>query len=412
MKTCRQFPSAAGHRLPAAAFWIVVVGFCLHYVLIHAGVVENQVPPSKRAAPPGSVEVEARRFTAAADDFARENAWGRIPFSELNMGFRRLAGMRLFPDSDDVLRLDNGYLLVARKRVDVDYAARQIIGFRDDCENLGFPFLYVVLPTKAARKNPGLPPGMEDHCNDNADRLVNRLADAGVPTLDLRDGAQAAFPDYFNLFYRTDHHWKPEAGLWAAREIADDLNRRYAFGLPSDLLAPTGFAAEVYPRYFLGSQGKKVTRAIAAPEDFHVLSPTFDTAFVVSIRRRDNVREGDFRRVFIADRHLARRDLYRLNPYGAYAHGDQSFLSAVNRRLPEGKRLLILKDSFANVVTPYLALVAGRLDVLDLRWFTGRVRAFVEHVRPDAVVVLYNAGGIPEGPEPDAEGRGDLYRFD
>ena len=54
--------------------------------------------------------------------------------------------------------------------------------------------------------------------------------------------------------------------------------------------------------------------------------------------------------------------------------------------------MLILKDSFGRVVVPFLAMSMKHVKVLDIRYFNGSVKKYIEENKPTAVVVLYHAG--------------------
>lgn len=387
----------ASRAVCAALFLPVVFAFGLNYGLVLAGLRENQIPkPPKGTAPidwrTDGIRTWGWHLKTDVEEFAKQNALFRIPFSELNMGFRKLAGMRLFPDADRTLRLNNGYLVIPRQRFDTENCARQIVELRDYCSTLGASFLYVVAPHKSDRFDDQLPLGMEDHGNENADQFVASMAAHGVPTLDLRDLIHEHFADFYGLFFRTDHHWKPETGLWAAAQIAEALNRLFNFGLSLDLFDSANYEAETHKGLFLGSLGKKVTRAYVAPDDFTLITPKFDTALRLAIPANRLDLTGTFREALIkADYLSGPPDFYRRNTYETYLRGDNDRLAISNLLRPDGKRVLMLKDSSANVVIPFLALALKSIDVLDLRYFSGSVYAYIERQRPDAVIVLYSA---------------------
>ena len=387
------------HLVFSALFLAVVLAFWLRYGLILFGFAENQIP--QRA--PVSWRIEGARVWIwhqknHLEEYAKQNALLRIPFSEMNMGFRKLAGMRLFPDADNILRLNNGHLVIPQKKVDTGDCSRQIIALRNVCSDLDIPFLYVMALHKSDPFDSQLPRGMEDHCDDNADQFVASLAASGVAHLDLRGLVRDSVSNYYGAFFRGDHHWKPEIGLWAASQIAQELNRRCRMELPAGLLDPANYDFKIYPRYFLGSLGRKVTRAYIAPEDFSIITPKFDTSFSFSIPARGYDRSGAFRQTFIAEDCVAGPpQYYRQDPFGAYAQGNNALLLATNFFRPEGKHILVIKDSFANVVVPFLALAVRRLDVLDPRHFTESVYGYIEKDPPDAVVVIYSADSFALG---------------
>ena len=383
---------AARHLACGALFLATGFAFWLNYGLVLAGFRENQI---SKSAPidwrVDGIRVWGWHVKSRMEEYAKQNALFRIPFSELNMGFRKRAGMRFFPDAGRTLRLNNGHLVIPQKTVDVRDCSRQIVALRDYCAGLDVPFLYVMAPHKSDRSDPQLPRGMEDHCNDNADRFAADLSVGGVPTLDMRGRIKDSFTNYYDAFFRADNHWTPEIGLWAAAQIAQELNCQYGMDIPLGPLDASLYDFKVYPRFFLGGLGKKVTRAYIAPDDFTLITPTFDTSIRLRIPSRILDRTGTFRETLVnADSLLRPSDYYHWTPSEVYLPNDaHQLVDNLLRR--DGKRILMIKDSFANSVTPFLALAVGRVDVLDLRHFSGSVYAYIEQDPPDAVVVLYSA---------------------
>lgn len=86
---------------------------------------------------------------------------------------------------------------------------------------------------------------------------------------------------------------------------------------------------------------------------------------------------------------VGERDYYGKNPYAAYIYADQPLETIENLDAAGGPHVLVVRDSFANCVVPFLSLAAGRVDSVDLRQFDGSLRACMEAEDPDAVVVMY-----------------------
>ena len=171
-------------------------------------------------------------------------------------GRRMVSGTR----HADVLRLDNGQLALcplARtgrlRRKAVRDIARALAGVRDELARSGTPLVFVLCPSKVPPGGVGLPAGMEDDDNLLADLLVERLGQNGIECLDLRRRIAEEGLDHASLFFRTDHHWTPAAGLWAANETAAFLRDRHGF--PADLsrTAPERFESRRIADRFLAS---------------------------------------------------------------------------------------------------------------------------------------------------------------
>ncbi|MBR3158571.1 MAG: hypothetical protein IKF14_05650 [Atopobiaceae bacterium] len=165
------------------------------------------------------------------------------------------------------------------------------------------------------------------------------------------------------------------------------------FNLDASLIEPDRFTTDVYPQWFLGSQGKKVTLAKASPEDFALYYPKFATSLHYCVPSLGIDEVGDFS-VMYDMRQVEERDYYNKNPYAAYIYADQPLETIENLERRDGPHLLVVHESFGNCVVPFLSLVAGRVDSIDLRHFDGSLRTYIETERPDAVVVMYNPSAL------------------
>ena len=54
----------------------------------------------------------------------------------------------------------------------------------------------------------------------------------------------------------------------------------------------------------------------------------------------------------------------------------------------QGKKILMLQDSFGYFMSTYLALDIPRIDLINMQNFTGSIRTYIEKNKPDVVVVL------------------------
>ncbi|MHB9293970.1 hypothetical protein Holit_03089 [Hollandina sp. SP2] len=336
-----------------------------------------------------------QRITAieeVIEKYTRDNLVNRVVFVEWAVRYEKAVGWNFL--NGGVIDLGDGYLSEVKEKYDTaGYAASlaELYGF---LQGLGIDFLYLQCPHKIA---PGDPiSGAGDFSNQNADDLLYALSVKSVPYLDLRKHIQEEGLDHHALFYKTDHHWKAETGLWASGILMDHLNRNYGFGFDLDRANPQGYRHALYRNWFLGSLGKKVTLIQTQAEDFTLITPRFDTDFSLTIPQLNLDTRGNFD-IFINHFMIDIKDYYTLNPYGAYMYGDGQVIMVHNFLAPGGKKILLIKDSFANVVSPFLSTGAADLHILDLRHFNGSIRSYIEKNKPDMVMVLYNPSAISIG---------------
>ncbi|MBR1456289.1 MAG: hypothetical protein IJ594_03905 [Oscillospiraceae bacterium] len=290
-----------------------------------------------------------------------------------------------------ILRLYDGHLttVLTFSKQQVREAASAVSSLKAFCDGFDIPFFYVQIPYKIC---PIEDPGIErngDTSNQNIDQMISALDKAGVSAYDIRPDIHADGLLHHGLFYLTDHHWTPEAGLWAARHILTELSERFGFQIDPSVLDPDRFYSESFPGWHLGMYGKTVTLENADPEDMNLLHPRYPTQMHYVLPSRGKDLTGDFS-VLYSYKVLEDVDYYNACAYCAYLHGNKPFESITNELADNDLHILILRDSFGAVVVPFLALGAQRVDTLDLRTFTGSVRAYIEQEQPDLVMVMYS----------------------
>jgi hypothetical protein len=93
-------------------------------------------------------------------------------------------------------------------------------------------------------------------------------------------------------------------------------------------------------------------------------------------------------------RNIETKDYYNLNPYYVYGGCDYRIQKIINNTNPLGKKFVIIRDSFAVPITPFLALNAAELHLLDMREYISdeSINAFeyINRVKPDYVVVIFS----------------------
>ncbi|MBO4727316.1 MAG: hypothetical protein J5631_02705, partial [Spirochaetaceae bacterium] len=166
--------------------------------------------------------------------------------------------------------IGNGHFSGFCEEINVDELSKSIIRFSRFLKNENIPFLYVQAPYKICKYDTNFS-GIFDFSNQNADAVLENLKLNDLDILDLRDVIHAQNKNHYDLFFRTDHHWKPETGFWATNEIIKKINSDY--NLKLNLLKEEDFSFKYFNKTLLGSYGKKITKAKTEPDDFTLIIP-------------------------------------------------------------------------------------------------------------------------------------------
>lgn len=259
----------------------------------------------------------------------------------------------------------------------------------------GAGFLYIAAPKKGHGFS--LPENTNDYTVDNYQRYIASLTASEIPTLDLAKELQAQGLLTPDAFYTTDHHWKAEIGFWATNEICKEIDRRYSFPYEQEYLDISNYQVTNYEDWFLGSYGKKAGAYFlpTGADDFSLIVPKFKTNLTEEQPFKNQIRTGPFEETALYMENISKKDWYKSNPYATYGGGDFRLQILENHLAPNDKKVLIIRDSFAGVVTPFLALQAKELHVIDVRnysYYIGEkinVYDYIKEINPDYVLVLY-----------------------
>lgn len=310
---------------------------------------------------------------------------------ELGRSLEYGSGWNLINPAMKVYKFSDGYLTYAEKRQDESEKVDSIADFADFVKAKGAQFLYIQSPGKT---NPFADEEIKKicHTDENTEEILQGLRARQVDVYDLRAELHEAAGNagWHSAFFRTDHHWKPSTALWAAGKVAEKLESSYGVAVNRAHFSLDDYEEVRYEKYFLGSQGKKVTLAYTEPDDFSLYYPQFPVKLHLQIADHAIDAAGDFSLLYDKNA-LGTGNYYTDNPYAMYGYGDVPELIVHNyaNEYLSDKKILLIRDSMLDTGMPFLIMGLKDLRELDIRHFTGSVRRYVEEYRPDIVLVMY-----------------------
>lgn len=177
------------------------------------------------------------------------------------------------------------------------------------------------------------------------------------------------------IFYRTDHHWTTRAAfyvyqLWAAKR---------GLHIPSE----EEYEIQTVTEEFEGTVQSKL--GIETRKDsISLYLPREDIFYTVEA-------EGQEKKYSVYD-YLK---LDTKDKYGVFFGGNNA-LTRIRTRADNGRRILLLKDSYANCFAPFLLTEYEEIDLLDLRYYNQKISDLIADGEYTDLLVLYNAAGFAE----------------
>lgn len=382
-------------------------------------------------APVISVDAQLAEKTAKAEATVNKALEENRLLVQLYGGFQALTGRTVVEDTADprysVVKLPDDSLTFVNDEENVpEHQAAELKRLQLTLEDEDISLLYVQAPTKLEPGKTELPAGVNDTANASADALLEALAEKKIDTLDLRKTFAQTGENWRDYFYTTDHHWNQRGAFLAFQTVAGALEnysetkpvskgtKRQRISIDDKYLDRENYDITTLEDYFLGSQGKRVGSLYAGAEDFELWKPKFPTLLTYSARKEGY---GNAEKSVLFPERVEKLDWFKENPYTYYSGGDYAAARIKNYYNPQGPKVLVIRESFACAVTPYLAYACSEVTTVDYRYFTGDLLSYIRWVKPDVVVVLYSAGTTrTEEPfrlltQPTAPGKGEVLRW-
>lgn len=316
---------------------------------------------------------------------------------DLNSIKDNILGTKIIPkDEDTIIKTKSGSLINKVNQLpksEIENNVNQIAKLQKLAESNGASFLYCAAPPKENFETTQV--NSINYSKSNFDQLLSELKANQIPYTDFNE----IFGDDINSvgrYYYTDHHWTSLTGFYAYSLICKNLKKRYGFEYKKMYIDLENFSVQTYPDWFLGSYGKKVGTYFTwnGADDFELIFPKFQTNLTEEQPFEHEVRNGRFEDTVLFFEKM-RKDYYGINSYAMYSGGNSYLQIMKNNMNPSGKKILMIRDSFACVVAPFLALQSSELHVCDLRnlELPGErinVKDYIEQMKPDYVLVLYS----------------------
>lgn len=318
-----------------------------------------------------SGDFEADYEEYLTDQFVLRNQWISLKTSVERLLLKR--------ESKDIYFAEDGYLIEKHTGVfTTQMAERNITALaefvRQYEEQFGTEHISVlIVPNAVDILQDKLPPLAESSGgNDYLEQIAGSLPE-GV----WFDGASVLRQHKDEeIYYRTDHHWKTLGAFYMYQAWAE--KQGYAIPELTDYAIQTVtdcFEGTVQSKLGIQTEGDTI-------ELFSLINEPVYTVYKESTEKTENSLY-DYAALNIKDK------------YAVYFGGNEPFLQ-IRTKAPNGRKILVIKDSYANCFIPFMLGEFQEIDVLDLRYTNQRLSGVIAEGGYTDILILYNVSGFAE----------------
>ena len=237
--------------------------------------------------------------------------------------------------------------------------------------------VYVMLaPTSACVYSDELSPEAPQYNLTGLTERVYDELDESIVKLDVYKTMYGVRDEY--IYYRNDHHWTALGAYYAYNYAVSRLG--------FNPVAYNSFNIEHANNNFRGTFFSKTLYSGCRPDSIDIYSCESGTQ-ISSLEINDGMKIETYDSLYFKD-YLKGSDMYSM-----YLGGNHPLVT-IKTNSQSGKKLLLIKDSYANSFVPFLAQHYSEITMLDMRYISVAPEAILDVDEYRQVMILYNISGF------------------
>lgn len=167
---------------------------------------------------------------------------------------------------------------------------------------------------------------------------------------------KSSLSNHNDVYYKTDHHWNEKGAYLAYEEIAKNVLHK----------EPNRFTYELVSDSFYGTMYSRSGAFWSKPDSIYKIIPSEDYTVEVNY---DNECSTDS---LYSEEKLKEKDKYTY-----YVDGNHPYVQ-IKSSNHNGKHAVIIKDSYAHILLPYLVSEYEEIEMVDLRYYHDSVSNLIK----------------------------------
>ena len=305
-------------------------------------------------------------YTEKIEEYLADQAPLRSLFVGINSYYSYITGNN---GSNGVYLGKDGYLI--EKPVDdaerLEMNSLRVAGF---AKNLDIPVTFALAPQKGYVYSDKLPLNHYEYNTESNYKIVSDAVSGSVNFVDLSQ-TMIENKDKAQLYYKTDHHWTTYGAYLAYVEVCGSLG--------IEPVAESAFDKSYVEDFY----GTSYSSSGYWFNESDVIEIWKNKSVSVTVEIDDGMGAQSYDTMFFDEQFES------ADKYNGFLNGNHSIVKIKNATA-DGGRLLVIKDSFAHCLVPFLAEHYSEIVMVDLRYYRRAVTDLIADNEIDQVLFLYS----------------------
>ncbi|MDD5924027.1 MAG: DHHW family protein [Clostridia bacterium] len=249
---------------------------------------------------------------------------------------------------------------------------RNVAKIKTFSEEIDIPVSMLVVPSKGYIYNEYLPANALEYKDEEYFDFIEKNLGDKINFVNILNEFNSASSDN-KLFFKTDHHWTSLGAYSAYSSLCD------AMGL--DKKSEDDFIIESYDNFY-GTSYSTSAYYLTKREEIEVWRDK-ESLGVADIEIIEGQKSEKYDNMFFDD------NLKGDDKYTVFLDGNHSMVKIHNDSADSNKKLLIIKDSFAHCLTPFLSAHYSDIVMVDLRYYKLSLTELIKTEKCDETMFVY-----------------------
>ncbi|MDR3179209.1 MAG: hypothetical protein LBT82_04130 [Oscillospiraceae bacterium] len=239
----------------------------------------------------------------------------------------------------------------------------------------------MLVPTTGFIMENKLPLLHETYQDDFTFKILEKEVKGKINNIDLIK----TFKDNCNnkqIFYKTDHHWTYHGAFLAYKKYCEECKITY--------IDEKNFLYNNFG-YFWGTTYSKSALWLSKPDIMETLTPKDSNNFKVIVK---DLAEEKIHNGLLFEEYFNKNN----DKYSIFTGSNNGFTivenNSINNSTSTDKSLLIIKDSFANSLVPFLINHYKKIYLLDPRYYKKSISNIIRQDKIQNILILYSVKNI------------------
>lgn len=306
--------------------------------------------------------IASGEFQDGLEKYIADHLPGRDFFVGTNAYSDKLMGKNTL---GDIYSADGGYLINAPKEDSDEVFKKNMQNLKAFTDKTGIDSTLVLIPTAGYIMEDRLPRNHKPYRDDELFKTASTITD-NISFFDVRSTLYNSYKEGSGVYYRTDHHLTSVGSYALYKDFCDYLGMSYPSKEEYSIEKIEGFYGTTYSGsgYFLTESD---TLEI------------WDAGIKAKVTFEDNK---------TSDTMFFKEHLENMDMYPVYLDGNHSYVRIENPSAKWGN-ILIVRDSYAQNLAPFLSYNYKNIHMLDMRYYRGSMAEFLKDKDIDLILYVY-----------------------